>query len=210
MKLISTSARWLRTPRVAAMFRDRRGLAAVEFALLVPMMLVAFFGVVEISSGVAVDRKVSLIARTLADLTSQSTNVVDTDLDNFFAVAAAIMTPYPSAPVQATLSELYIDPNTLQARVQWSQGKGGAAARAVSSPVVIPPALVVGGTYLVYIEITYQYVPGVAYVMTSSGVTLNDVAYARPRQSLPSWPVPCVLYPQAGPLANPPPNCPTL
>ena len=46
--------------------------AAVEFALIVPLMLVLFFGTVEFSSGVAVDRKVTLVARTLSDLTSQN------------------------------------------------------------------------------------------------------------------------------------------
>ena len=47
-------------------------------------MLVMFFGTVEFSSGVAVDRKVTLMARTLSDLTSQSTSVTDTDLANFY------------------------------------------------------------------------------------------------------------------------------
>ena len=59
---------------------DRRGVAAIEFAMIVPIMLVLFFGTVEFSSGVAVDRKVSLMARTLSDLTSQSTAVADVDL----------------------------------------------------------------------------------------------------------------------------------
>ena len=61
---------------------------------IVPIMLVLFFGTVEFSSGVAVDRKVTLMARTLSDLTSQSTSVTDTDLSNFFAASTAIMTPY--------------------------------------------------------------------------------------------------------------------
>ena len=55
---------------VADLARDRRGLAAVEFALIVPLMLVLFYGTLEFSSGVAVDRKVTLVARTLSDLTT--------------------------------------------------------------------------------------------------------------------------------------------
>ncbi len=73
-------------------------------------MLVMFFGTVEFSSGVAVDRKVTLMARTLSDLTSQSTSVTDTDLTDFFAASKAIMTPYSSTPTQSTISELYVDP----------------------------------------------------------------------------------------------------
>ena len=59
---------------------DRRGVAAIEFAMLVPIMLVMFFGTIEFSVGVAANRKVSLMAQTLSDLTSRSISVSDTDL----------------------------------------------------------------------------------------------------------------------------------
>jgi Flp pilus assembly protein TadG len=190
---------WLRARLSAAsLMEDRRGIAATEFALIVPIMLVMFFGTVEFSSGIAVDRKVTLMARTLADLTSQSLSVADSDLTNFFNASNAIMTPYDGTPSQSTISELYVDPQTLQARVEWSQG---AAPRANLSPVTIPTALAVGGTYLIFSEVSYLYVPAVGYVMAKAGITLHDVAYTRPRQSL------CVFYPTTNPL---PANCPTL
>src|SRR3954453_10901293 len=98
---------WLGIRRSALeLCRDRRGIAATEFAVIVPMMLVMFFGTVEFSSGVAVDRKVTLMARTLSDLTSQNISVTDIQLTNFFAAATGIMTPYPSAPTSSTISEL--------------------------------------------------------------------------------------------------------
>jgi Flp pilus assembly protein TadG len=159
---------------------DCRGIAATEFAMIVPVMLVMFFGTVELSSGIAVDRKVTLMARTLSDLTSQSTSVASSDLSNFFAAGAAIMTPYPATPIQSTISEIYVDPTTLQARVQWSQG---AAPRATSSTVSIPSSLAIGGTYLIFSEVSYLYTPTVGYVMAKAGVTLSDTAYTRPRQS---------------------------
>src|SRR5450631_3838348 len=84
---------------------DCSGIAATEFAVIVPIMLVMFFGTVEFSSGVAVDRKVTLMARTLSDLTSQSTTVSTTDMTNFFAASAAIMTPYSATPTKSTISE---------------------------------------------------------------------------------------------------------
>ena len=195
----SGSQTWLRAWLTAAsLLEDCRGIAATEFAVIVPIMLVMFFGTVEFSSGIAVDRKVTLMARTLADLTSQSVSVADSDLTNFFNAGNGIMTPYSGTPIKSTISELYVDPKTLQARVQWSQG---AAPRATSSPVSIPAALAVGGTYLIYSEVSYLYVPAVGYVMAKAGITLRDVAYTRPRQSL------CVFYPTTNPL---PTTCPTL
>lgn len=165
---------WFRARRsIPDLIGDRSAVAAIEFALIVPIMLVMFFGTVEMSSGVAVDRKVTLVARTLSDLTSQSTSVADTDMTNFFTASGAILTPYSPTPTHAKLSELYVDPSTLQARVQWSKSatldsSGNvtlAAGRAVSSIVAIPSQLAVGGTYLIFSEVSYLYTPTVGYVM---------------------------------------------
>ena len=83
--------------------------------MIVPLMLVMFFGTVEFSSGVAVDRKVTLVARTLSDLTSQSTSV---DGYRYCRIssrqAPAILTPYSATPTKSTITELYVDPTTLQ------------------------------------------------------------------------------------------------
>jgi Flp pilus assembly protein TadG len=162
---------------------DCRGIAATEFAFIVPLMLVMFFGTVEISSGVAVDRKVTLMARTLSDLTSQSVSVSDTDLTNFFAASTGIMTPYPGTP-SSTITELYVDAS-LSARVQWSVG---TAPHAQKTTLPIPAQLQVAGTYLIFSEVNYKYVPAVGQVMAKTGITLSDVAYTRPRLAA------CVTY----------------
>src|SRR5476651_2226728 len=105
------SSMWLRVRRSARDFlEDCRGIAATEFAVIVPIMLVMFFGMVEFSSGVAVDRKVTLVARTLSDLASQSITVADTDLSNFFAASAGILTPYSATPTKSMITQLYVDP----------------------------------------------------------------------------------------------------
>jgi Flp pilus assembly protein TadG len=176
--------------RLAGFWRDRSGLAATEFAVIVPLMLVLFFGVVEFSTGVAVDRKVTIVARTLSDLVSQNTSVTDTQFTNFFNAGTQVMSqfalpPYSSTTLHSTISELYVDPNTHTAKVQWSKGY---AVRANGSTVTLPAALNVDGTYLIFSEVSYLYTPTVGYVMAPSGVNLSDVAYTRPRQSS------CVLY----------------
>ena len=191
----------------AALFRDPSAIAATEFAVIVPIMLVMFFGTVEFSSAVAIDRKVTIMARTVADLTSQGATVNDTDLTNFFAASLAIMTPYDKTPTNATVSELYIDPASGDVRVQWSKG---SAPRSVGSVVtaIVPTSLIsrdpntnaiLPNQYLIFSEVSYLYVPTIGYVMVKTGVNMNDVAYTRPRQSV------CVFYPSTPSR----PNCPT-
>ena len=194
------SSMWLRVRLSARNFlEDCRGIAATEFAVIVPIMLVMFFGVVEFSSGVAVDRKVTLVARTLSDLTSQSISVSDNDLTNFFTASNAILTPYSATPTQSTITELHIDKVSLAARVQWSKG---SAPRTAGSIVAIPAALAVSDTYVIFSEVSYTYVPTIGYVMAKTGVNLSDVAYTRPRQAT------CVIYPT--PTSGSLPACPTL
>jgi Flp pilus assembly protein TadG len=183
-----------------AFVKDRRGVAAIEFAMIVPIMLVLFFGTVEFSSGIAVDRKVTLVARTLSDLTSQSlSSISDNDLKNFFAASSSILTPYSGAPTQPVISEIYIDNNKI-AKIQWSKSatltmvNGSPQATLQTSPrskgdaVTVPAGLLVPNTYLIWSEVSYDYVPTVGYVLKSS-ITLREQNYSRPRQS------PCVDYP---------------
>jgi Flp pilus assembly protein TadG len=182
------SSIWLLRLRrhVAALRRDNSGLAAVEFAMIIPLMAMLFIGTNEFSAGVAVDRKVTIMARTLSDLTSQNTDVTDDKFTNFFNAGKSVMTPYSATPVQGTITELYIDSKTLKARVQWSKG---AEAHTPGDIIEVPDALKIGGTYLIYSEVKYKYVPSVAwFINKTSGITLSDVTYTRPRQGL------CVKY----------------
>ena len=185
MKMNLMSSIWQRARRSAVAFAvDCRAVAAVELAVIAPLMLLLFFGTVKISSAVATDRKVTLVAHTLADLTSRSTTVTDTDLANFFTAGTKILYPYPTSPLAATISELYVEPDTLVARVQWSKG---AAPRAAKSTMTIPAALQVAGSYLIYSEVSYTFMPAVPWIM-KGGITLFDESYSRPRQSS------CVKY----------------
>jgi Flp pilus assembly protein TadG len=54
--------------KISRLARDKRGVSAVEFALLAPVMIGLYFGCAEIADGVGTDRKVSLIAAALANL----------------------------------------------------------------------------------------------------------------------------------------------
>lgn len=191
------------------MFRDRRGIAATEFAVIVPVMLVMFFGVVEFSSGVAVDRKVTLVARTLSDLTSQAPSsapqatfakVTDSYLQNVFSASISILQPYSATPTNATVSEIYVDANG-KATIQWSEAAIISSDTATQATLLasthspgevvttkVPPALLTPHTYLIWSEVSYLYTPTIGYVM-KGGVTLSDVAFTRPRQ------VVCLTYP---------------
>jgi Flp pilus assembly protein TadG len=189
--------------RVRGLLADRSGLAAIEFAMILPIMVVMIFGVVELSSAISADRKATLVARTLSDLTSQMSSVTDADLTNFGQAAKAIMTPYPTSPLVSSITEVYIDNVSGVARVQWSKALSIDAAGVVTigataphnpgDVVVLPTPLVQAkGTFVIWSEVSYKYTPAVGYMLAKTGLTFKDVAYTRPRQVL------CVTYPTIG------------
>jgi len=167
-------------PPIRRFLRDKRGISAVEFAMLLPLMITLYLGGVEVSQAVAVDRKVTLISRSLGDLVAQATTVSNADMTNILAATAAIIVPYVDAKLKITVSSVVIDAQGV-AKIAWSDTKNGTA-RAVGSTVTLPAALNTASTSLIWAESQYAYTPVIGYVITGT-MTLKDQIYMRPRLS---------------------------
>ena len=159
---------------------EKNGVAAIEFAMLLPLMLTLFLGSVELSTGVAINRKAAIAAHTVADLASQYTNVTNADMTNILNAATDIIYPYSSTNLQTDVSELAIDGQG-NATVVWSDTLNGTA-RTVGSSVTIPSNLATPNTYLLLGETTYNYNPSYSSAVTGT-MPLNDQIFMRPRQS---------------------------
>jgi Flp pilus assembly protein TadG len=160
--------------------KDERGVSAVEFAMLLPLMLTLYLGAVEVSQGIAADRKVTLTARTVADLVSQAQKVTNNDMTNSLNAASAVMAPYSTSNLKVVVSSVKIDAQG-KATVAWSDTLNGTA-RAKDSTVTLPPALNIPNSSLIWSEVQYSYTPVIGYVITGS-MNLKDQIYMRPRLS---------------------------
>jgi len=152
-----------------------------------PLMISMYFGMVELSSGVAIDRKVTMVSHTLSDLIAQATAVDDTDIANVFNASSSIMTPYLASPLTAKVSAVSIDGTgkaTVVCSRSWTSGGGVTSGYAVNTVVTssIPAGLIVNNTELIWAQVTYLYTPTIGYVVKTA-VTLSDQFFARPRQS---------------------------
>jgi len=184
------------TRDMLARFRKNiSGLAAVEFAFIVPVMLTLVFGTIEVASVVAIDRKVTLVARTLSDLVSRSANVTDTDIKNFFGMGTSIISPYQVTPTSMSQKITAVNISSSKvAKVAWSYAatatgnsvtvSGAPSAYTVGTTITtIPPALLVANTQLIWSEVTYTYTPVLGYILKSAW-PVYDQTYTRPRQSV--------------------------
>ena len=69
------------------------GLAAVEFAMILPLMITLFFGVVEISLALACRANVTNVAAVAADLVAQESVMTTSDVTDVFGAANAMLYP---------------------------------------------------------------------------------------------------------------------
>jgi Flp pilus assembly protein TadG len=169
--------------RAGKFARNRDGLAAVEFALIAPVMIAMFYGAIELSSAVDCNARVTRVASTAADLVAQSTAVSTTDTTNVFNAANAILYPYAAGSAKIVISSL-VDDGKGGAKVAWSDPQN-TAARSVGSTVTVPSGLIVSGSggSVILAEITYIYSPPISYFLGGS-VTLTESFYSKPRRSL--------------------------
>ena len=169
--------------------RDRRGVSAVEFAIIAPVMIGLYLGCVEISDGVAADRKVSLVVDALANLPSQVTTISTANMTDILNAASSIMAPYSSSNLSATVSCLKINSNGV-VTVAWSAATANGTVRAAGSSVTIPAALIPPTASLpaslLFSEASYAYTPAIGYTISGT-LTLSDKMYMAPRISAPTY-----------------------
>jgi Flp pilus assembly protein TadG len=178
-----------------AQFRaDRRGTSAIEFALLLPVMLTLYVAGTEISNAIAIDRKVTLTARTVTDLVSRASTISTADMSDILGASAAVISPYISNNLTFTVSEIYID-NNGNAKVWGFSCSYQGTPRTIGEPVTLPPQLTVNNSYLIWGEAQYNYTPPIAYVISGT-LNLKDQIFMSPRMSSsvsgpPTCPTPC-------------------
>lgn len=163
--------------------KDESGISAVEFALIAPLMAVIYFGCIELSMMMTLDRKVTSAAAALGDLTARASEITDEDLSDIFEATRMVMQPNDMSVAKMRISSLREDSGTV--KVDWSDacsgGSGSFLPYAVDSTKTIPPNLIpVGGT-LVMAEIEYPFNSAIGFFF-SSEKTLSDTFYLRPRR----------------------------
>jgi Flp pilus assembly protein TadG len=160
---------------------DQRGVSAVEFAILLPLMLTMYLGGVEVSQAVSANRKTTLVAHTVGDLVAQAPNVTTADVTNVLNAGAAVAYPYPSSNLGLTVTSVCINAAGTIATVAWSRTQNGTARTGVVTSL-IPPALMVANTSLIWGEASYAFRPTVGWTITGT-LNLSDKFFLRPRLS---------------------------
>jgi Flp pilus assembly protein TadG len=157
-----------------------RGVAAIEFALALPVLLFLYLGTVQLSDAIAAKRKVAITTRALADLTTQFTSLSSSEMASILSAATQIMAPFATAPGTFTVSEIYINADG-GAKIVWSATRNGTK-RTKDSSIVVPTGISQNDSYVILAETSYQYTPSFSTGMIPT-FPMKDEIYMYPRRS---------------------------
>ncbi|MFN5614467.1 MAG: TadE/TadG family type IV pilus assembly protein [Brevundimonas sp.] len=159
------------------LIRDRRGVSAVEFALIAPLMILMYFGAAELTQAYMAQKRVIHVASVIADLTSQETALNQGMVDDIFAAGQHILQPFPVAPLSQRLTSIERVNDTTS--VLWTRTSGGGGFGATGS-IPLPADVLENGETIIVAEVLYTYNSPIGDLLPN-GVQFDAIYYLRPR-----------------------------
>jgi Flp pilus assembly protein TadG len=157
---------------------DCSGVAAVEFALLLPVMLGLYIGGLEISDGFTIKRKVTNTTSALGDLITRTEDITTAEMTDILKAASAVMAPYDISKLKIKLSGVTIDEDE-KAEVTWG-AKQNDTCPIKGTSVTLPEGVTIADSFLIMVEVHYDFDPAIGYVFTGP-IDITDTFYLKPR-----------------------------
>jgi Flp pilus assembly protein TadG len=180
MKVLCAKARGLKVHA----FSDQSGVSAIEFALILPIMLALYISAVEIGNALTISRRAGTIAGAAADLVAQDKTTSADRLKDVMKAATSILAPFPEPPLTIKLTSVVADSKNAT-KVSWScANKGGGYAK--DSAFAVPAGLTEADSSVIVAEVEYKYAPllDLPEFGSPGAFTMTRKFYAKPRRSL--------------------------
>jgi Flp pilus assembly protein TadG len=161
--------------------KDVRGVALIEFALILPLLLILSLGMIELSYFLLFREKFESSASQMLDIVNQNNNVSAASLDNLYDAFPVMMQPY----------EMEEDPRILITQIErpplnpdcrpvavWQYGTGNSAIApniggiANTGDINLAP-----GDHLIVMEVFATYTPLINNAFTRTLFANNNMAY---------------------------------
>ncbi|MDQ2083796.1 pilus assembly protein [Xanthobacteraceae bacterium Astr-EGSB] len=180
-----------RSPIVLRRFAaNESGVSAVEFAMLLPLMITLYLGSVEITQAVSADRKMSLVASTVGDLVARTDTscISESEILTTFKAGNAVLYPFDATKMKIVITQAIVD-DKQQAKVVegssgnggWSRAYNGATKHSGDVTAAIPPELRTTEGPVIWAEANYTYVPTIGKIIAKDGINLGETIFLKPR-----------------------------
>jgi Flp pilus assembly protein TadG len=160
--------------------RDKAGIAMVEFALVLPIMVLMFCGAWETSQAVICYMKLGNAADTVVDLATQQKVIHASNIDDFYTSAQVVMLPSSTTGLAMAIASVNFDATTGNAAIAWQQTRGGALPMSSATITSLSAGLGNKGDSVVIAQLSYTYTSSMDYVLPKL-INLSSKAMQRPR-----------------------------
>ncbi|KZK93876.1 hypothetical protein PsAD46_01124 [Pseudovibrio sp. Ad46] len=133
------------------------GVAAIEFAIVLPLLLFLFIGMVELTTALSFDRRVSKTGASIGDLVARADNVSN-DMDDIERAIELQMTPFEDADINVRIGMVQIRQDRPQVVWSWGNNTDEPWARG-SKPtgVFFSDAMLINGQFYVVSSARLEY-----------------------------------------------------
>ncbi|MBP2448033.1 TadE/TadG family type IV pilus assembly protein [Rhizobium leguminosarum] len=173
--------------RIFHLTRDRTAASGVEFALVLPLLVMLLFGTVDLGHALTVSRKIDEIASTTGDMISQQNTWTTSDVAKFLSGASFILQPYDTTGLTITITVNDIS-KTGSATVNWSAAFNTTALKSgTASAIEIPSQIQDPGVQVVLTRVQYKLTTPVSAFFSNftgtNGYSFDQHFFNRPRTS---------------------------
>ena len=165
-----------------------KGVAAIETALIMPFLLLLYFGMIDLTQLISLNRKITYSASVVADATSQNrTTVTSTTISDYYKGVELIMSPTPISSVNVNLYGYRLVSGT--PTQIWKTSKGSGPTCSTTPQTGSMAALMTAGNDLIIAITCMNYTPYVANfigeeVLGDTSFALEQTVMLRPRSTL--------------------------
>jgi len=157
----------------------KSGLAALEFAILLPMMVFLLLGSVDLLDAMSVNRRAENVAASVADVIARDTSVTNAEMTGIWSAVNLLMYPGTDATMSERVTSISVTSAT-NAQVVWSEARNGLSPLSANSTVTLPSQMMVAGTSLIRAETVYHYQSPLNFLYTGT-VDFPHTVYRRSR-----------------------------
>lgn len=168
-----------------AFWRDRRGVSAVEFAFIAPVLLVFYCGMAELTEAMMAERRLSHVTSSIGDIVARDTRLTDARRNDIFQVGGVLMAPFPATKLHMCLYSVISDAQGRDT-VDWVEThntpENCPAKDAVLGADAIAPAVLPANSSVIVSKASYDYESPIKLVMPNA-IVFRRTFYLKPRLS---------------------------
>lgn len=159
-----------------SLLRNTRGVTTVEFALLLPVLIVLIMGMVEMTNYVIAQRKILAASQTVADLISQETDVTSASLDDLISAGKMVIRPMASGPLAVGVASVRWNSDAV-ASIDWTHSLNSGV---VDNALALAAPLAEANTSVIIVIASYTYTPLTGSLIMGN-TTVSSTSFNRPR-----------------------------